>query len=68
MQKSIVLLKVNHAKDISGSSNNLHFPVLNESPLENYTLVQATKFVEINDDLHALFGQIISSLYFVDPF
>ena len=66
MQKSIVLLKVNHAKDISGSSNNLHFPVLNESPLENYTLVQATKFVEINDDLHALFGQIISSLYLVE--
>ena len=49
-----------------GQVKNLHFPVLNDSPLENYTLVQATKFVEINDDLYALFGQIISSLYMVE--
>jgi hypothetical protein len=51
MKKTIVLLKVNHAKDLSGTNNNLHFPVLNDSPLENYTLVQATKCVEINDEL-----------------
>ena len=67
MQKSIVLLKVNHAKDISESSNNLHFPVLNESPLENYTLVQAKKFVEINDDLYDIFTQIATSLYLCKP-
>lgn len=64
MKKTIVLLKVNHAKDISGSSKNLHFPVLNDSPLENYTLVQATKFVEINDDLYDIFAQIATLLYF----
>ena len=67
MQKSIVLLKVNHAKDISGSSNNLHFPVLNESPLENYTLVQAKKYVEINNDLYDIFAQIATSLYLCKP-
>jgi hypothetical protein len=66
MKKTIVLLKVNHAKDISGSSKNLHFPVLNDSPLENYTLVQATKFIEINDDLHDIFTEIISSLYLLE--
>ena len=67
MKMTIVLLKVNHAKDISGSSNNLHFPVLNESPLENYTLVQAKKYVEINNDLYDIFAQIAASLYLCKP-
>lgn len=67
MKMTIVLLKVNHAKDISGSSNNLHFPVLNESPLENYTLVQAKKYVEINNDLYDIFAQIATSLYLCKP-
>ena len=64
MRKSIELLKVNHTKNISDPRNNLHFPVLNDNPLENYTLVQGRKIIEINDDLDDIFIQIIKLLYF----